>query len=57
MNNSINGACFNNNESMLLILVLLMVLCPGFLGGCGNDSFILIIFLLMFMPNMNRGIC
>ena len=59
MNNSIgvtNSFC-GCNDNMLLILVLLMVLCPGFLG-CGNDSFIIILFLLMLMPNgLNRNIC
>ena len=65
MNNPIgttNSFCGGNNENMLLILVLLLVLCPGYIGsfGCGNDSFIIILFLLILMPslcNSCRNIC
>ncbi|WP_317368818.1 hypothetical protein [uncultured Tyzzerella sp.] len=59
MNNPIGTTCGCgvNNENLLFILVLLIVLCPGFIGGFGNDSFILILFLLILMPNSFRNIC
>ena len=48
---------FLGGDNILLIFVLLMVLAPGMMGGCGNDSFMLILLLLVFMPSLNRGMC
>lgn len=59
MNNPIgttNNFCGCNNDSLMLIILLLCI-APNFLGGFSNDSFMIIILLLLFIPNMNRGLC
>lgn len=55
MNNSIsatNSLFCGGNDNMLLILVLLLVLAPNFIGCLGNDPLLLIILLIVFLPNL-----
>lgn len=55
--NNISGApcgkpcnCGTNNN-MFSIFIMLMFLCPGMFGGCGDNS--MIFFLLIFMCMFN----
>lgn len=58
MNNSVNATnslfC-GGNDNMLLILVLLLILAPGFMCNLGNDPLLLIVLAIIFLPSL--GLC